>query len=546
MALQLTLRVRLAELCGATHDAAKLTGRPATSCAGCRQRRIKCGKQRPRCLQCKQASIECPGYRPVATHFKDETQLTAEKVQSEKRGIPKRDKASHAVTPSRGAVPVQKQACDLTYRDHRDHREHRDLVTSSLQTPINDTAISFLGSRYLQASLLSQVAPLYLQLPDSDTAITAAVHAAALAALAMETQQPKMLLLARSEYSRAIRNTQRAIQDPAECTTDATLAAVIHLGLYEAIAFDERRSPNDWTAHMHGALALLKQRGVKQLATPIGRELYIIVVQSMRASCVQRQVVVPQELVDMDNEASKYIDPYHPAYQLRTVMDTLAHIRAQRSRASVTPREVVEACVQLDSTLSSLMERVRKSAKYTVVPPAQASDTAFQRCQQWYPSLAAAKTWNSLRLLRLFVNIWIQQPKSGSDGSETSVSSSFSSRDSDDDDNDDDDDYAQSDSEEDALLQFAAVAAATQRAEAMALGILASVPQFLSSSCSGITSVARFWILPLAAIAEEALLPEPMREYAREYLKLIGLRGGIPLAVLATAMVNESRPMEDW
>lgn len=77
-------------------------------------------------------------------------------------------------------------------------------------------------------------------------------------------------------YSRALSTTFAALRDPEMAKHDATLAAVLLLGLFENITA-KNMGTLAWGSHIEGAIQLVRSRGRKQLRTKTGLSLFIAV-----------------------------------------------------------------------------------------------------------------------------------------------------------------------------------------------------------------------------------------------------------------------------
>ena len=78
------------------------------------------------------------------------------------------------------------------------------------------------------------------------------------------------------KYTKALAMTFQALKDPELSKTDATLASVLLLGLFENITA-RQIGMLAWGSHTEGAIQLVKQRGRKQLRTKTGLQLFIAV-----------------------------------------------------------------------------------------------------------------------------------------------------------------------------------------------------------------------------------------------------------------------------
>lgn len=134
----------------------------------------------------------------------------------------------------------------------------------------------------------------------------AAILAPALAIFAQELNQPALLRFAIAQYSTALEATNLALSAPKLAIQDGTLGSIILLGLFEALTFDDTKSPSSWTNHIDGALQLVKMRGDTQLETELGRSLFIDVADCARISPHVRLQPVPLQLIRLEKLLRKY------------------------------------------------------------------------------------------------------------------------------------------------------------------------------------------------------------------------------------------------
>lgn len=78
------------------------------------------------------------------------------------------------------------------------------------------------------------------------------------------------------KYTKALSTTFAALRDPDVAKEDATLAAVLLLGLFENITA-KTMGMLAWGSHIEGAIQLTKARGRKQLRTKVGLNMFIAV-----------------------------------------------------------------------------------------------------------------------------------------------------------------------------------------------------------------------------------------------------------------------------
>jgi hypothetical protein len=96
---------------------------------------------------------------------------------------------------------------------------------------------------------------------------TPVMIAPAIVILSLGLRQPSLMPLARRNHALAINETNRALESPQLATADSTLASVLLLALFEAVAFQRSTYPTSWNVHIDGAVELIKLRGRRQWAS---------------------------------------------------------------------------------------------------------------------------------------------------------------------------------------------------------------------------------------------------------------------------------------
>jgi hypothetical protein len=77
-------------------------------------------------------------------------------------------------------------------------------------------------------------------------------------------------------YTKALSETFAALKDPVQATKDETLAAVILMGLYENMTA-RQIGTLAWGSHIEGAVEIAKARGLSQVRTKLGMQLFVAV-----------------------------------------------------------------------------------------------------------------------------------------------------------------------------------------------------------------------------------------------------------------------------
>ncbi|KAI1319581.1 hypothetical protein F5Y16DRAFT_414206 [Xylariaceae sp. FL0255] len=243
-------------------------GKPSRGCQMCRTRRIKCDETKPTCNQCAKSRRRCPGYKDeFDLIFRNETQATERRAQkANKKAIAlKANRQLHdedqAVVPSL-RIPVEQQAsCHFAANFIMPSRDGRNTGYFDFIFP-----------------LLGQERP--------DSHIQHAFNACSLAFLDNRGGQGSRLSeAALREYSVALAKTNIALRCAETQTSDATLASVVLLGMFENVSAKQISSFN-WGSHVEGAVQLVKLRGKQQVQSKIGLQLFVAVRRIMTISCL--------------------------------------------------------------------------------------------------------------------------------------------------------------------------------------------------------------------------------------------------------------------
>ncbi|OLN93294.1 hypothetical protein CCHL11_08358 [Colletotrichum chlorophyti] len=313
----------------------------------------------------------------------------------------------------------------------------------------------------------------------------------------------------RMHYARALYQTNQALSSTKLAVQDSTLAAVLLLGLFEALVFSGQQSLDSWNAHTLGAVELLRLRGTRQLDTPLGRKLFIHSSNNIRTSCAHSKIPVPPRFLKLYEDAQSWLNMDDPFLKLAPIIDRVADLRARAARADDSQRrDLVAEALELDSAAARMGQEVPDGWKFTARLPGERAHMLYKGISLRYPSLRALRYWNSLRMLRMFLNelIWAQSLQILDQGPDL----------------DDEADYEE-------LQRSSSRSMATIVTE-----VLASCGEYLESTGDRFSVSARCLIWPLSVISELSLTPPEARVYALDCLDRLGRDGRIPEPLAAS------------
>ncbi|KAI0414557.1 hypothetical protein F5X98DRAFT_241432 [Xylaria grammica] len=260
-------------------------GKPSRGCQMCRTRRIKCDETKPTCNQCAKSRRQCPGYvDDFDLMFRNETKATERRAQRANK------KASAQRLERQDSSRNDAFSTSSFSSDSTKASGSRVLVSPAL--PIEEQARCHFISHFIlmpqdgrTVGHMDFIIPLLKQ-EGPDSHIQHAFNACALTFLNNRRKVgTKVWNKALTEYVIALAKTNAALQDKSSQYSDASLAAVLLLGMFENISAMQISSFN-WGSHIHGAVQLVKERGKKQTKTRVGFQLFIAVRTLMSVYCL--------------------------------------------------------------------------------------------------------------------------------------------------------------------------------------------------------------------------------------------------------------------
>lgn len=256
-------------------------GKPSTGCETCRIRKIKCDETKPECGQCTKSRRYCPGYRDAFdVVLRDETRRTRQRAL---RTAQKTTEQKHWY--GNGILPRRVFPCSLF--SNAQQCPSQQLITPAITTSVEAQAdCHFITSFVLQpktptgGAFLEYILPL-LRSRQSSGPFRDAFNACAIAFFNNRSEVRNSFAIdTRTSYAKALESVNGALRDPASQTADATLAAVLLLGLLENITA-EPINKLAWGSHVQGAIEMVKQRGKQQFRTKEGCQLFAAVRMQM-------------------------------------------------------------------------------------------------------------------------------------------------------------------------------------------------------------------------------------------------------------------------
>lgn len=451
---------------------------------------FQCDKDKSGCSQCERVRMPCPGYPdPWDRTFRDESVKVKRKAQQSYRQKASRSKENrndrHRNTPFTMSGELA-ASLPLVLNDTQTALSQWRLVPC-----IEDVAIAHFMSSYIPGSRFDYLPSMYTKL-ESGVSLLAAIDAASKARLAWEFGKPGMMDTARNSYAKALTETNVALADTVTALQDATLVSVLLLSLFETMIWAGTGVPDNWMTHTEGALTLVRLRGKSQLETDVGRQLFTHVTNIISVSSLRLRRRIPQDVIELQNEALQHHDEKHPLYLVTRYTGELANLSADITGGDMPINDIIEYTRRMDGKYLAL-ENIRPSWGYRTIILDEDDPDIYGRLVHEYPRPRMAIVWNTVRMTRIFLN--------GITYGHASLST---------------------------IPSAAAIKAQARRnVERMAADICASVWHFLNPKTFS-TACAATLLWPLSEVRDSDLVPQDLRDYAMETMKRLARRLRMP------------------
>lgn len=389
---------------------------------------------------------------------------------------------------------------------------------SRLSIPLADVGANFFFSTYqlyeppFSSGYYAWMAKVYNG-DQFNPAVRAAVDAAGMAGLANVLHAPQVAAKSREQYAKALFATQQAMSDPVEVTADETLLAVILLGMFETITFENWSQSRSWSAHVEGAATLLDLRGQGQFHRERGAQLFLLLRSQLLHVYMHQGAVASPAMSSLMLLLSRTFTPNRiEAFRYRFRRGTLAdlsyrlvELRSAMNNGDVTdPKDIREKAISIDWDLDAWSSNAPPDRMYATVEASPPSpELHFKGKSQVYESFCHAQVWNNYRTLRILANQLVLQNEVQSVDPDAELYSA-------------------------ALSRIRQMSTETCISTSQFMGSPRKNSTLIVSSLSLISSTgAMSLIWPLYVVSQEELNGRSEREWALEHLRRINESMGI-------------------
>lgn len=378
-------------------------GPPSKGCWNCRERKIKCDQVKPSCTKCNKTRRVCLGYEDQSDFmFRDES----ERIIKRERAKKITDTRSKPKKVNKGVRRVK----SIQDQPRRAGAKNSWTSISHLVPAMEDRALSFFCLNYIAGDfgpvrLVTDHIPSFTSNNDIEEHLLASMKAVGFASLSHLANSTLLMNEGLKSYTKAISLVNIALGITDRAKKDSTLLSIMILTIFEHTIGCHQRSVTACEEHISGAAALLQCRGREQLQSLTGRRLFLQTSATLLVSCIQRQIAMPQDVLDLRDELRPYADVTSIPWRVQESAIAFAEFRAKMrdGRLSDTEEILLEA-LGIDDELVSIFDFVSPDWQYETVSTDADPDLVFGGFYHLYKDFEIAQIWNAWRLCRLLLH----------------------------------------------------------------------------------------------------------------------------------------------
>jgi hypothetical protein len=243
----------------------------------------------------------------------------------------------------------------------------------------------------------------YLDPTTTPEHLSLGIDAVSLAFLSHQVSSPTAKHMGTRKYVEALRKVNKIVQDPETAAKMSTLETALLLDLFEKMMLSASEINDSRHAHVEGALALVKLRGITHFNK--GPEVRALLGLSLNATIcsLSTGTAIPKEVREIRKHAAQFVDTSYPKWRLSECILEATDLPDEVRKGTLLPAENIARNAALDRKLEIVALEAGSAWSYerkfvsrhdqrVVVP-----DGFFDV----YPNRTITQMWNVLRLTRI-------------------------------------------------------------------------------------------------------------------------------------------------
>jgi hypothetical protein len=241
--------------------------------------------------------------------------------------------------------------------------------------------------------------PIIFNSAPSRGVLASAIVSSGLVTLAKRNHDQGMSIYARKRYSATLKEIQAALQDPYKAKSDELLATVLLMAQLDSII-----NPNleSMFAHLEGAKALVKLRGLDALRTVTGIRLFGSVRAQLCLSCIIQDKPMPDFIVELSEQSRGLHSAENTwAGPISLTVMMFCNIRGRVKAGEISDiNQILSSYYTIDAELANWERSTPTILKHTRVP-AVPSAMVFSNYYYKYADFWSAGIWQHFRCVRI-------------------------------------------------------------------------------------------------------------------------------------------------
>lgn len=231
----------------------------------------------------------------------------------------------------------------------------------------------------------------------ASTHLSTSILAVGFASLSRAVRSYDLEIRARKAYASALQLVNTALGTP-QATDDATLSTVMLLDQFEKIIPSPNRSTSALTNHLNGASALMKMRGPGQFQTRAGLEMFIHMSSHLLVSCMQHEIPLPQDYLNLRTYATNFFDTMDISWRLSQVtVEYIAFRVAIKEGRLFDPETIIRATCKMDAQMDALLKDVPPFWNCQSVPLSYPIELVYGKHYDLYVDYRIVEALNMIR-----------------------------------------------------------------------------------------------------------------------------------------------------
>jgi hypothetical protein len=232
------------------------------------------------------------------------------------------------------------------------------------------------------------------------------IDAVSLAFLSHQVSSPITKEMATRKYVEALRKINKIVQDPQSAAEISTFEAALLLDLFEKMMISASEANAARHAHVEGALALVKLRGITNFKKR--SEVRALLGLSLNATicALSTGSAIPKEVREIRKHAATFVDTSYPKWRLSECILEFTDLPDEVRSSTMTPQQRIARSAALDRKLEVVGLEAGNAWSYerkfvsghdqrVTVPD------GFFPLYDVYPDRTITQSWNVLRLTRI-------------------------------------------------------------------------------------------------------------------------------------------------